>query len=124
MSTLAHTYVAVVDDDPSVLRSFARLLRAAGIQPVTYSSGEAFLADSKRPQFDCIVLDIQLAGMSGIELARVLARTTGFRTPVVYITAHDDSETRASAEANGCAAYFRKNDSGADVLEAIRRITG
>jgi len=122
MST-SPTYVAVVDDDQSVCRSFARLLRAAGIQPVTYGSAEAFLADSKRPQFDCMVFDVQLGGMSGIELAQVLAATEGQRAPVIYITAHDDPETRASAEAAGCAAYFRKNDSGAEVLDTIRRLT-
>ena len=123
MSSTSTTYVAVVDDDQSVCRSLARLLRAAGIQPITYGSAEAFLADSKRPQFDCMVFDVQLGGMSGIELALVLAAGGGERTPVIYITAHDDPETRASAEAAGCAAYFRKNDSGADVLEAIRRVT-
>src|SRR4051794_25614235 len=116
MSITSNTYVAVVDDDQSVCRSFARLLRAAGIQPVTYASAEAFLADTKRPRFDCLVLDVQLGGMSGIELARVLAAAGGSHAPVVYITAHDDPETRADAEAAGCAHYFRKNDSGADVL--------
>jgi FixJ family two-component response regulator len=122
MSSTSPTYVAVVDDDPSVCRSFARLLRAAGIQPVTYASAEAFLADRKRPQFDCMVFDVQLGGMSGIQLATTLA-AEGSRAPVIYITAHDDSETRLSAQATGCEAYFRKNDSGADVLEAIRRLT-
>ena len=123
MSNAPPTYVAVVDDDQSVLRSFARLLRAAGIQPVTYGSAEAFLADAKRPQFDCMVFDVQLGGMSGIELARTISATDGHRPPIIYITAHDDPETRASAEATGCVAYFRKNEAGADVLEAIRRVT-
>jgi FixJ family two-component response regulator len=123
MTSTAPTYVAVVDDDQSVRRSFARLLRAAGIQPVTYGSAEAYLADLKRPKFDCVVLDVQLDGMSGIELGSVLAAGEGHHAPIVYITAHDDPETRAKAEAAGCAAYFLKNDSGADVLEAIRRLT-
>jgi FixJ family two-component response regulator len=116
-------YVAVVDDDRSVCLSFARLLRAAGIQPITYGSAEAFLADTKRPQFDCMVFDVQLSGMSGIELAQTLTARGRPLAPVIYITAHDDPETRASAEASGCAAYFRKNESGAEVLEAIRRLT-
>ncbi len=90
MSSTSTTYVAVVDDDQSVCRSFARLLRSAGIQPITYASAEAFLADSKRPQFDCMVFDVQLGGMSGIELAQVLAATEVGRAPVIYITAHDD----------------------------------
>jgi FixJ family two-component response regulator len=115
-------YVAVVDDDENLCRSLGRLLRAAGIQPITYASAEAFRADTKHPKFDCLVLDIQLGGMSGIELAQRLV-AEGWHTPVIYITAHDDPETRAEAEAVGCAAYFRKTDPGADVLEAIRRVT-
>jgi len=121
MSRTTPTYVAVVDDDEAVCRSFGRLLRAGGLQPVTYPSAEAFLADTKRPHFDCLVLDVQLSGMSGIELSRRLA-AVGEKTPVVFITAHDDADARAEAEAAGCAAYFRKTDSGTDVLETIRRL--
>jgi FixJ family two-component response regulator len=122
MPNTSNTYVAVVDDDQSVCRSFARLLRAAGIQPITYASAEALLADTKRPRFDCMVFDVQLDGMSGIELGRKLA-AEGNLAPVIYITAHDDPETRFEAQAAGCAAYFRKNDPGADVLAAIRSLT-
>ena len=122
MPNISNTYVAVVDDDQSVCRSFARLLRAAGIQPITYASAEALLADTKRPRFDCMVLDVQLGGMSGIELGRKLA-AEGNLAPIIFVTAHDDPETRLEAEAAGCAAYFRKNDSGDDVLEAIRSLT-
>ena len=86
-----------------------------------YASAEALLADTKHPQFDCLVLDIELGGMSGIELGRIVARAEGKRPPIIYITAHDDPETRAAAEAAGAAAYFRKTDSGADVLSVIRR---
>ena len=100
---------------------YGRLLRAADIQPVTYSSAEAFLADTKHPQFDCLVLDIQLGGMSGIQLSQQLLAEGG-TTPFIFITAHDDPEARAEAEAAGCAAYFRKTDSGAEVLDAIRRL--
>jgi len=120
MGNVVTTYVAVVDDDESVCRSFGRLLRAAGMQPITYDSAEAFLADAKRPQFSCLVLDIQLGGISGIELARRLV-DVGARTPVIFITAHDDPEARSAAEGLGCAAYFRKTDSGKEVLEAIRK---
>ena len=113
-------YVAVVDDDESVCRSFGRLLRIAGFQPVTYSSAEAFLEDTKRPRFDCLVLDIQLEGISGLELSQRLAAVNN-ATPVVFITAHDDPGARAAAEASGCAGFFRKTDAGAQVLEAITR---
>jgi FixJ family two-component response regulator len=120
MSKSKPIYVAVVDDDENLCRSLARLLRAAGFQPITYASAEAFLADTKRPQFDCLVLDIQLSGMSGIELAQRIVADGG-HTPIIFVTAHDDPEARAEAEAAGCMAYFRKTDSGAEVLEAIRR---
>jgi len=120
MSSMRNTYVAVVDDDESICRSFGRLLRAAGFQPITYPSAEAFLEDLKHPQFDCLVLDIQLGGMSGLELNQQLG-AAGSTTPVVFITAHDDPESRTQALAAGCTGYFRKSDSGSDVLDAIRR---
>ena len=115
------TYVAVVDDDENICRSFGRLLRAAGFHPITYDSAESFLADEKHPKFGCLVLDVQLGAMSGIELAQRLAAAGG-HTPIIFITAHDDPEARDEAEGAGCAAYFRKTDSGAEVLEAIRRV--
>lgn len=120
MHNRQNMYVAVVDDDESVCRSLGRLLRTAGFQPVSYTSAEAFLEDTKRPQFDCLILDIQLEGMSGLELFRRLAAVHD-ETPVMFITAHDAPEVRAEAEASGCAGYFRKTDSGALILEAITK---
>jgi FixJ family two-component response regulator len=121
MSNTKPVYVAVVDDDEQMCQSFGRLLRAAGLQPITYPSAEEFLADTKQPRFDCLLLDIQLGGMSGIELAQRLVGE-GAHPPFIFITAHDDDDARAEAEATGCAAYFRKTDSGAAVLQAIRRV--
>jgi FixJ family two-component response regulator len=109
-----------VDDDESVGRSFSRLLRTVGFQAVCYTSAEALLEDTKRPRFDCLVLDIQLEGMSGLELCRRLAAVRD-ATPIVFITAHDEPELRAAALAAGCAGYFRKTEPGEHVLEAIRR---
>jgi len=121
MDNPGHIYVAVVDDDENLCRSFARLLRAAGMQPITYLSAEDFLADRKHPRFDCLVLDVQLPGMSGLELQKQLA-AAGTAAPVIFITAHDDPQARAQAYAADCAGYFRKTDSGGEVLEAIRRV--
>jgi FixJ family two-component response regulator len=115
-------YVAVVDDDESVCRSFSRLLRLAGYQTVTYASAEVFLADTKRPRFDCLVLDIQLEGMSGLELSQRLSAVKD-PTPVIFITAHDAPEVRAQALATGHVGYFRKTDSGEKVLDAIWQAT-
>ncbi len=120
MSNTEPFYVGIVDDDEHFSRALGRLLRAAGIQSITYASAEAFLADTKHPQFDCLVLDVQLGGMTGIELGRRIV-ADGPHAPFIYLTAHDDPDVRAGAEAIGCAAFFRKTDSGADVLDAIRR---
>jgi FixJ family two-component response regulator len=98
----------------------SRLLRAAHFQPIAYLSAEAFLADTKHPKFDCLLLDIQLEGMSGLELSQRLAAVKD-TTPVVLITAHDDPGVRAQAEASGCAGYFRKTDPGELILEAITK---
>jgi FixJ family two-component response regulator len=113
-------YIAVVDDDEELCRSLGRLLRAAGFQPITYGSAEALLGDTKHPQFDCLVLDIELGGMSGIELVKHLLES-GRPTPCIFISAHEHLTARARAQVPHAAAYFNKTDSGADVLEVIRR---
>jgi FixJ family two-component response regulator len=113
--------VAVVDDDENLRRSFARLLRAAGMQPFTYASAEAFLADPERPRFDCLVLDVHLPGMSGLQLHSQL-NAEGYETAVLFITAYDDSASRKEAYAMGCTGYFHKSDSGRQVLTAIRTV--
>ena len=112
-------YVAVVDDDESYCRSLARLLRAANYQAITYNSAEAFLADSKHPRFDCLVLDIALGrGISGLELARRLALVAS-HTPIVYVSAHDDEKTRAEAKGTGSTAFVSKVESSDALLKAI-----
>jgi FixJ family two-component response regulator len=123
MSIPGHIYVAVVDDDDDVCRSLSRLLRAAHFQVISYPSAEALLGDKKHPKFDCLVLDIQLSGMSGLELCQRLAAVK-VCTPVIFITAHDDPGMRAKAEALGCAGYFRKTHPGADIIAAIRAAVG
>ena len=120
MSSNPRNYVAVVDDDQSLCRSVGRLLRAAGIEAVMYDSAEAFLEDTKRPQFDCLLLDVQLGGMSGIELNQHLS-AAGSTTPVVYITAHHEPEMRKQALQTPCVAYFRKNEPAQSLLETIRK---
>jgi FixJ family two-component response regulator len=110
--------IAVVDDDESFCRSLSRLLRAAHYQTVLYSSAETFLADAKRPRFDCLLLDVALGGISGIELGRRLA-AVGWTTPIIYITAHDDAKTREEARATGCFAFVGKVEPSDVLLEAV-----
>ncbi len=113
-------YVAVVDDDESLCRSVARLLRASGMQAVTYLSAEAFLDDTQRREFDCVVLDVQLGGISGIELNQRLAASDS-TTPVIFLTAYDEPDVRQQALRTPCIAYLRKTDPAEVVLAAVRQ---
>jgi len=121
MSSSPICYIAVVDDDESLCRSLGRLLRVAGFQAITYPSGEAFLGDTKRPKFDCLVLDIRFDGMSGIELQKRIV-ASGATTPIIFITAHDDPGAREEVIAAGCKAFFRKTDPGEAVLAVLTAI--
>jgi nucleotide-binding universal stress UspA family protein/CheY-like chemotaxis protein len=115
-------YIAIIDDDESMCRSLSRLLQQSGFQSLSFLSAEEFLADPVRDHFACLLVDIQLAGMSGLELHRELI-ARGRRTPVIFITAHDDPAARAEAQGNGCAAFFRKTDPGPEIILAIHRAT-
>ena len=114
-------YIAVIDDDESFLRSLARLLRAAHYQPVTYMSGESFMNDHKHPHFDCLLVDVKLGGISGIELRRRL-NAVGYTTPVIFLTAHDDAETRKAATAAGCSAFISKVEPSEAILGALAAV--
>jgi len=114
----AKPYVAVVEDDESCRRSLARLLAASGYHPVGYHSAEAFLADSNRPIFQCLVVDIQLGGISGTELKERLA-ASGSTTPVIFLTAQEDTERRVGAPQAHRACVVRKSEPGAVLLTAI-----
>jgi FixJ family two-component response regulator len=115
-------YIGVIDDDESLRRSLGRLLQLAGFQPVLFPSAEEFLTDPLRMHLRCLLIDVRLGGMSGIELHECLI-AEGIHIPVIYITAHDDPETRASALRNRCAGFFRKTDPGEDIMAAVARAT-
>jgi FixJ family two-component response regulator len=83
----------------------SRLLQAAHLQPILYPSAEAFLMDTKRPKFACLVLDLQLKGMSRLELSRRLYAVKD-AAPVVFITAHDDPEVRAQGFMTFTTGHF------------------
>ena len=117
----AHLYVAIVDDDESVRRSLARLLQQAGLQPIGFASAEDLLDDSLREHFRCLLVDVRLSGMSGIELQQKLI-AQGVEVPVIYITSHDDPAAKAEAlSTGGCAGYFSKTDAGPTIIAAVRR---
>jgi len=114
--------IAVVDDDESVRRALARLLRAAGFDAIAFPSGEALLGSGRYASFPCAVLDIRLGGMSGLEVARVLTTVTP-RVEVIMMTAEDTPENRDQATRLGCVAFFAKPFDGQEMLDAIRLAT-
>jgi FixJ family two-component response regulator len=112
--------ICVVDDDASILRALHRLLRSGNYAVKTFPSAEAFLASEYRPIAGCLVLDVHLGGLSGIELQEQLI-ASGIRTPVVFITAHDDVMTRERARRAGAIDYLRKPFDDSALLQAVDR---
>ena len=114
------TVVIVVDDDASLLKSVARLLAHHGIESRTFASAEALLESDSVQTATCLLLDIHLGGISGIELQRRLA-ASGSKWPVIFMTANDDEATRSQAIDAGCIAYLQKPFAQHVLLNAISK---
>lgn len=112
--------IGVIDDDPSVLKSLGRLLRAAGLRVVSFPSTEEFLETHPSWTLNCLVLDVHFEGMSGFDLEAYLS-DAGVHFPIVFITAHDDTALRERIEATG-HAYLRKPFEESALLDAINRV--
>jgi FixJ family two-component response regulator len=96
-----------VDDDEAVRESLSELLQVTGFGCRCFDSAEAFLADTSGADFDCIITDVRMPGIGGIELQERL-RARGARTPVIFITSVLDRATRARALEAGAHAYLAK----------------
>ena len=113
--------IAVIDDNPSMLQGLNRLLSAHGFRVRTFASAESFLEDFGKCEADCLLLDIHLGGISGIDLRRQLT-SSGSDLPVIFMTAIDSEATRHEAAEAGCIAYLRKPFPAKLLIDAIRRI--
>ncbi|MCC6194183.1 MAG: response regulator, partial [Burkholderiales bacterium] len=109
--------VAVVDDDPFVLRGVRRLLTSAGFAVDTYSCGADFMSAVAQHRPDCIVLDLHMPNKSGFDVQADLARR-GSTTPVVVITGDDTPDARGRALRLGAVAYLGKPVDGATLVSA------
>ena len=114
------TVVIVVDDNEGLLKSVSRLLARHGVESRTFASAEALLESDCAPTATCLLLDIHLGGISGIELRRRLA-ASGSKRPVIFMTANDDEATRNEAMDAGCIAYLRKPFAQHVLLDAISK---
>lgn len=112
--------VFVVDDDHSVRRSVVRLLKAAGFRVEGFPSAEAFLEGERPEGPGCVVLDVRMAGMSGLELQQRLSRM-GRRMPIVFITGHGDVPMSVEAMKAGAVDFLLKPFDDEALLAAIDR---
>jgi|SRR5450759_2621202 FixJ family two-component response regulator len=121
-SSAKRSVVAIVDDDPSVLKGLKRVLDACDYMTDVFNSGEAFLASNRANENDiaCIVLDINLGGMSGIEVRRRLT-TKNSQVPVIFMTALDTDALRREALDAGCVDYLCKPFSGHELIASIQK---
>jgi FixJ family two-component response regulator len=111
--------IYVVDDDESVRKAMKRLIRSAGMEVRTFASAQDFLNFKSFSPNACMIVDIKLQGMSGLELYGEL-RAKGVDLPVIFITGFDTPETRDQAKKAGAAGYFRKPLDDQALLDTIQ----
>jgi FixJ family two-component response regulator len=112
--------VVVVDDDRRVRESIQSVLESAGYAPLLFSSAEEFLQSATLARTRCLIADIRMPGIDGIELQRRI-RVERPQLPVIFITAHDDDDIRQQALRGGAADFMLKPFDAADLLGAINR---
>jgi FixJ family two-component response regulator len=110
--------VAIVDDDQSVQRSLQDLIESDGLSALCFSSAEQFLDSQARSKVACLIADIRMPGMSGLELQAKL-KAERCRVPVIFITAHGDAEMRTLAMGDGAVEFLTKPFNDAVLLEVV-----
>jgi FixJ family two-component response regulator len=111
--------VYVVDDDESIRRALKRLLRSMGYHAVTFESAEDFMDAAPGGGKGCLVLDIRLPGMTGLDLQEKLS-SSGAKYEVIFMTAHDNPQWRERAKKAGAIAYLKKPFDEEALLGAIQ----
>jgi FixJ family two-component response regulator len=115
--------IAVVDDDPDILESVELLLSCSGYDTKLFASAEEVLCVVPILEAACLIVDIQLGGISGLELVRVLC-ASGFTLPVIFITGSQDELLRRQAMELGCAAFLLKPFTAERLIETVRKAIG
>jgi len=117
--TLSNAVIAVVDDDASVRQGLERLIRSAGFQAETFASAQEFLARRWADPPSCLVLDLQLPGLSGLDLQKRMAEA-GLETPIVFLTGHGNIPASVQAIKAGAVEFLTKPFDEQDLLRAIQ----
>jgi len=110
--------MAIVDDDDALRTSLDNLLRSVGFRAHGFSSAEAFLRSDHARETACLILDIRMPGMNGLELQRQMM-AADWQIPIIFITSHVDDEARARALDAGAVAFLYKPCREDDLLQAI-----
>jgi len=111
--------VAIVDDDRSVQRALKDLMESAGLSAACFGSAEEFLDSDQRNQTTCLVADIRMPGMSGLDLQAKL-QAGGFPIPIIFITAHGDAKMKMQAMNEGAVEFLYKPFDDEALLEKVR----
>ena len=119
MAGFSKHLVVAVDDDFRVRESIESLVESAGYSPLVFSSAEEFLKSGTLGGTTCLITDVRMPGINGIELQRRV-RTERPRLPVIFISAHYDDETRQRAIDDGASSFLYKPFDAGELLEAIR----
>ena len=112
--------VRIVDDDVSFLKAIARLLRGAGFHVKTFASATDFLADMEPDVPGCVLVDLQMPGLSGLELQDALAKA-GHPLPVIFLSGHGDVSTTVHAMRGGAEDFLTKLAPKKDLIESVKR---
>jgi FixJ family two-component response regulator len=117
------SFVCIVDDDASVRSGVGNLLKSAGYATVTFSSGEEFLASPVIDDALCVLLDVRMQGMQGLEVQRQL-KAEHRRIPVVFMSAHGDDDIVQRAMQHGAVSFLRKPFEEEVLLDSLELATG
>jgi FixJ family two-component response regulator len=110
--------ISIVDDDPAVRDALWRLMDSAGLPAKAFASAEEFLASPSRDETTCLILDVRMPGMDGLELQRQLG-ASNWKVPIIFISAHAEAEVRARALEAGAVEFFEKPFNSIALLDAI-----
>jgi FixJ family two-component response regulator len=110
--------IAIVDDDDALRNSLDDLLRSIGFRTQDFPSAEAFLRANQTRDTACLILDVRMPGMNGLELQRQIV-AANWRIPIIFITSHADDDAQARALAAGAVAFLYKPCREEELLDAI-----
>jgi FixJ family two-component response regulator len=115
--------ISIVDDDDALRSSLENLIRSAGLRAQGFSSAEAFLRSNQAHETGCLILDVRMPGMSGLELQRLMAVAYS-HLPIIFITAHEHDNQRTQALEAGAVAFLYKPFYEEELLNAIDTALG